>query len=95
MANRDNPIDGRGSELSLLKDGKLKLTNSVGNTIWTTTAPASTSLDASKLQLQLLDTGNLVLHYSDQSDAIWQSFDSPTDTLLPLQKLTRVSSLIS
>jgi hypothetical protein len=95
MANRDDPVDGKGSQLSLLKDGKLILTNSVGITIWTTRTPVLTSFDASKLQLQLLNTGNLVLHSSDQSVVIWQSFDSPTDTLLPQQALTRVSSLIS
>jgi hypothetical protein len=94
MANRDDPVDGRGSKLSLLKDGKLILTNSAGNTIWSTPA-ASTSSEASNLQLQLLNTGNLVLNNSDQSVVIWQSFDSPTDTLLPQQTLTRVSSLIS
>jgi hypothetical protein len=47
------------------------------------------------LQLQLLNTGNLVLHSSDQSVVIWQSFGSPTDILLPQQALTSVSSLIS
>ncbi|KAE8010396.1 hypothetical protein FH972_006767 [Carpinus fangiana] len=93
MANRDDPVDGRGSKLSLLRDGSLILTNSAGNTIWST--QASISLEASMLQLQLLHTGNLVLHNSDQSVVIWQSFDSPTDTLLPQQTLTRVSSLIS
>jgi hypothetical protein len=94
MANRDDPVDGKGSQLSLL-NGKLILTNSVGITVWTIRTPALTSFDASKLQLQLLNTGNLVLHSSDQSVVIWQSFDSPTDTLLPQQALTRVSSLIS
>jgi hypothetical protein len=95
MANRDDPVDGKGSELSLLSDGKLILTNSVGISVWTTRKPVSASFDASKLQLQLLNTGNLVLHNSDPSVIIWQSFDSPTDTLLPQQALTRISSLVS
>uniref|UniRef100_A0A2N9G8Z2 non-specific serine/threonine protein kinase n=1 Tax=Fagus sylvatica TaxID=28930 RepID=A0A2N9G8Z2_FAGSY len=58
MANRDEPVDGRGSTLSLLNEGKLILTNSLGF-------------------------------------VIWQSFDSPIDTLLPQQALTMISSLIS
>uniref|UniRef100_A0A2N9GKG8 Bulb-type lectin domain-containing protein n=1 Tax=Fagus sylvatica TaxID=28930 RepID=A0A2N9GKG8_FAGSY len=94
MANRDDPVDGRVSQLSLLKEGKLILTNSVGITVWTTRTAALTTSDASNLQLQLLNTGNLVLHNST-GFVIWQSFDSPTDTLLPQQTLTMVSSLIS
>uniref|UniRef100_A0A2N9HT54 Bulb-type lectin domain-containing protein n=1 Tax=Fagus sylvatica TaxID=28930 RepID=A0A2N9HT54_FAGSY len=94
MANRDDPVDGQVSQLSLLKEGKLILTNSVGITVWTTRTAALTTSDASNLQLQLLNTGNLVLHNST-GFVIWQSFDSPTDTLLPQQTLTMVSSLIS
>jgi hypothetical protein len=94
MANRDEPVDGRGSTLSLLNEGKLILTNSLGYTIWTTKAAGLTSLGATNLQLQLLNTGNLVLHNST-GFVIWQSFDSPIDTLLPQQALTMISSLIS
>ncbi|KAI9197972.1 hypothetical protein LWI28_007765 [Acer negundo] len=35
--------------------------------------------------LQMLNTGNLVL-FDDNNKTIWQSFDQPTDTLLPGQK---------
>ncbi|KAG6645829.1 hypothetical protein CIPAW_08G150400 [Carya illinoinensis] len=84
MANRDDPVD----------DGKLRLTNSAGITVWATRTAASTPLESSKLQLQLQNTGNLVLNHS-QSGFIWQSFDSPTDTLLPQQTLTRISTLVS
>uniref|UniRef100_A0A2N9H4B2 non-specific serine/threonine protein kinase n=1 Tax=Fagus sylvatica TaxID=28930 RepID=A0A2N9H4B2_FAGSY len=93
MANRDDPVDGKGSKLSLLKDGKLILTNSVGITVWSTRTAALTSSDATNLQLQLQNTGNLVLNNS--KGVIWQSFDSPMDTLLPQQALTLTSSLIS
>ncbi|KAK7813547.1 putative receptor protein kinase zmpk1, partial [Quercus suber] len=34
MANRDGPVDGRGSQLSVLNEGKLILTNSVGITLF-------------------------------------------------------------
>ena len=74
--------------------GKLILTNSVGITVWTTRTAALSSSDDTNLQLQLLNTGNLVLH-SSKSVVIWESFDIPTDTLLPQQTLTMVSSLIS
>ena len=94
MANREGPVDGRGSQLSVLNEGKLILPNLVGITVWTTITPVLTSFEATNLQLQLLNTGNLVLHNS-KSVVIWQSFNSPTDTLLPHQTLTMVSSLIS
>ncbi|KAG6645826.1 putative receptor protein kinase ZmPK1 [Carya illinoinensis] len=94
MANRDDPVE-RGSAISLSKDGKLILRNSVGNIIWTTKTAALTTSRTSQLQLQLLNTGNLVLHYNSHNVVIWQSFDSPTDTLLPRQTLTSLSSLVS
>ena len=62
MANRDEPVNGRGSVLSVLADGQLILTNSLGITIWTTKAADLTSLEVTNLQLQLQNTGNLVLH---------------------------------
>ena len=94
MANRDEPVNGRGTVLSVLADGQLILTNSLGITIWTTKAADLTSLEVTNLQLQLQNTGNLVLHNS-KGVVIWQSFDSPSDTLLPQQALTMMSSLIS
>ena len=94
MANRDDPVDGTGSKLSVLNEGKLILTNSVGITVWTNRTPALATSEATNLQLQLLNTGNLVLSNS-KSIIFWQSFDSPTDTLLPQQALTMLSSLIS
>ncbi|KAG7968254.1 hypothetical protein I3843_08G145200 [Carya illinoinensis] len=94
MANRDDPVDGTGSQLSISKDGKLRLTNSAGITVWATRTAASTTLESWKLQLQLQNTGNLVLNHS-QNGVVWQSFDSPTDTLLPQQMLTRTSTLVS
>ena len=80
MANRDDPVGGKGSQLSLLNDGKLILTNSVGITVWTTRTAALSSSDDTNLQLQLLNTGNLVLHNS-KSVVIWESFDIPTDMM--------------
>ncbi|KAG7968650.1 hypothetical protein I3843_08G165500 [Carya illinoinensis] len=94
MANRDDPVE-RSSAISLSKDGKLILRNSVGTIIWTTKSAALTTSQTSQLQLRLLNTGNLVLHYNSDNGIIWQSFDSPTDTLLPLQTLTWFSSLVS
>ena len=42
----------------------------------------------------MLDSGNFVLATSS-SDTLWQSFDEPTDTILPGQVLNQGSSLVS
>ncbi|XP_052203524.1 putative receptor protein kinase ZmPK1 [Diospyros lotus] len=89
MANRDQPVNGKRSKLSLLKLGNLVLTDAGQSPIWST-ATAS----ASVVQLTLHNTGNLVLTTSD-SHILWQSFDSPTNTLLPNQLFTRFTNLVS
>ncbi|GFZ10211.1 hypothetical protein Acr_21g0008100 [Actinidia rufa] len=89
MANRDHPVNGRFSKLSLLKNGNLILTDATRITVW-----ASDTVSLSPVQLQLWDTGNLVLRASE-TVILWQSFDFPTDTLLPNQPLTRNSKLVS
>lgn len=93
MANRDYPVNGKHSRLVLLKSGNLELTDA-GESIW------STQIDSKyasvQLQLELEDKGNLVLHTLEgQVQFPWQSFDSPTNTLLPQQLLTQNTPLIS
>ncbi|KAI8013348.1 putative receptor protein kinase ZmPK1 [Camellia lanceoleosa] len=77
MANRDQPINGRLSELSLLKNGDLVLTDDGQLNIW-----ATNTKSISSIQLLFNDTDNLVL-LTSEGLILWQSFDSPTDTLLP------------
>lgn len=90
MANRNKPVNGRGSKLSLRNNGVIVLTDVDGTTVWQSNTTSST--DATRAQL--LDTGNLVL--KDSSDTtLWQTFDSPTDTLLPFQQLTKGKRLVS
>ncbi|XP_010064169.3 putative receptor protein kinase ZmPK1 [Eucalyptus grandis] len=88
MANRQAPVNGRRSALSLLDSGNLVLTDA-GAEVWSS-GPSSPSA----AELRLNDTGNLFLT-DDWGGVLWQSFDSPTDTLLPQQPLARNMSLIS
>ncbi|KAG5543597.1 hypothetical protein RHGRI_016368 [Rhododendron griersonianum] len=90
MANRDQPVNGERSKLSLLKSGNLILTDAPQFTVWSTNTKS-----ISPLYLQLLNTGNLVLRNQSGSMNVWESFDSPTDTLLPNQPITRNSKLVS
>ncbi|CAB4284598.1 unnamed protein product [Prunus armeniaca] len=48
----------------------------------------------SSVEARLLETGNLVL-INQEKRVIWQSFDSPTDTLLPSQRLVKNTTLVS
>ncbi|KVI03351.1 putative receptor protein kinase ZmPK1 [Cynara cardunculus var. scolymus] len=88
MANRDAPVNGKQSKLSLGKDGNLVLVDAGHYVIWSTQTKATSS------SLQLRSSGNLVLSDGDQS-ILWQSFDYPTDTLLPNQPFTKSTQLVS
>ncbi|TQE10714.1 hypothetical protein C1H46_003617 [Malus baccata] len=89
MANRDQPVNGKYSKLSLQSSGNLILTDAGQSIVWATT---TTSLSPAHLSLQ--NSGNLVLLNLDLV-VLWQSFDFPTDTLLPHQPLTRNTMIVS
>ena len=91
MANHDHPVNGKHSKLPLLNNGNLILTDATKSnvTVWTTNT-ASPHL----VQLFLYNTGNLVLLNKDYVN-LWESFDFPTNTLLPQQLLTRKTKLVS
>ncbi|ANM58039.1 lectin protein kinase family protein [Arabidopsis thaliana] len=86
IANRNNPISDRSGSLTVDSLGRLKILRG-----------ASTMLELSSIEttrnttLQLLDSGNLQLQEMDADGSmkrvLWQSFDYPTDTLLPGMKL--------
>ncbi|GMP45398.1 hypothetical protein CsSME_00013938 [Camellia sinensis var. sinensis] len=89
-ANRGQPANRKALKLSLFKYGNLILIDASQNTIWSTTTTTSTTM----VQLALLNSGNLVLN-SSKSSILRQSFDSPTNTLLPLQMFTRYITVVS
>ncbi|GJW28755.1 putative receptor protein kinase ZmPK1, partial [Tanacetum coccineum] len=89
MASRDEPVNGKRSKLSLREDGNLVLVDAGRSVIWATHTKSSSS----SLRLQLYETGNLVLQEGEHP--IWQSFDYPTDTLLPNQPFTENTTLVS
>ncbi|KAI3788524.1 hypothetical protein L2E82_01293 [Cichorium intybus] len=89
MANRDAPVNGKHSMMSVLEDGNLVLRDAGHEVIWST----QTKSTFSSVQLRLHSTGNLVLHGGGKS--LWQSFDYPTDTLLPNQLFTKKAQLVS
>ncbi|KVH94860.1 putative receptor protein kinase ZmPK1 [Cynara cardunculus var. scolymus] len=88
-ANRNTPVNGHGSKVTFQRDGAMVLTDVNGMVVWQTN---TTSTDVNRAVL--LNTGNLVLK-NRKGQILWQSFDYPTDTLLPSQTLTKSKSLIS
>ncbi|KAF2286775.1 hypothetical protein GH714_030267 [Hevea brasiliensis] len=89
MANRDFPVNGIRSKLWLQKTGNLVLTDAGKYIAWSTDTVSPSSTD-----LILYDTGNLVLQ-NVEGVILWQSFDSPTNTLLPSQRFTKDMQLVS
>ncbi|KAL6642389.1 hypothetical protein ACP70R_020570 [Stipagrostis hirtigluma subsp. patula] len=86
VANRDNPIQSSISlELKFSQDGNLVILNaSTNSVIWSTQA----KITSNNTNATILNSGNLILrNASNSSDILWQSFDHPTDTLLPGAKL--------
>ncbi|XP_044496996.1 G-type lectin S-receptor-like serine/threonine-protein kinase At4g27290 isoform X2 [Mangifera indica] len=86
VANRNKPLRNSSGILTFGKDGMLVILNQEGDVIWS----SSSTHTAKSPVAQLLDTGNFVL--KDASDSkvenyVWQSFDYPSDTLLPGMKL--------
>lgn len=88
-ANRDQPVNGVNSKLTLKNNGDVTLSDAGYTVVWSTG-----TLSDSAVRLQLHDSGNLVLQ-TVGGETLWQSFDSPTDTLVPEQKLTRNTVLVS
>ncbi|KAK6246383.1 hypothetical protein SCA6_009473 [Theobroma cacao] len=86
-ANRDEPPFPADATLLLSTDGRLVVQQKQGQE--TLIANASFASSAS-----MLDSGNFVL-FDSSSDIIWQTFDSPTDTILPGQRLLPDHNLVS
>ena len=85
VANRDTPLSNSSATLQFDNLGKLVLVDHVGNIKW-----SANQTSGEKPILQLLDSGNLVVREANDNDPekfLWQSFDYPTDTLLPNMKL--------
>ncbi|XP_034701078.1 EP1-like glycoprotein 4 [Vitis riparia] len=79
-ANRNIPVQANGT-VQLTQGGDLILREVDGTVVWSTNTSGK-----SVVGLNLTETGNLVLF--DSNDAsVWQSFDHPTDSLVPEQNL--------
>ncbi|XP_074305341.1 receptor-like serine/threonine-protein kinase SD1-8 [Silene latifolia] len=84
VANRDSPSFTDSTLLKFGNQSNIVICDGESKILWQTN-----KLDGVNPVLQLLDSGNLVIREAEGSNTgpfIWQSFDYPTDTLLPSQK---------
>nr|XP_011460138.1 PREDICTED: G-type lectin S-receptor-like serine/threonine-protein kinase B120 [Fragaria vesca subsp. vesca] len=84
IANRESPLDAPGLFM-LSSDGNLVVLDDTRNLVWSTNASISASAMNHTTGL-LADTGNVVLSFGEVT--LWQSFDHPSDTMLPGMKIT-------
>ncbi|KAJ6843635.1 receptor-like serine/threonine-protein kinase SD1-8 [Iris pallida] len=88
VANRANPVIGSTGQLSVTANGTVRITNRETSTlVWSV---VNHFIFLTNPVVQLLGNGNFVM--KEEGDNIennygWQSFDYPTDTLLPGMKL--------
>ncbi|CAL5359530.1 unnamed protein product [Camellia sinensis] len=94
VANRDKPINGTSGTMSIDQHGNLVIydDNSHNVTLWHTNVSAPVMATSNSYSARLLDSGNLMLLFrgsdtKNESFVAWQSFDHPTNTLLPNMKL--------
>ncbi|XP_042388092.1 receptor-like serine/threonine-protein kinase SD1-8 [Zingiber officinale] len=86
VANRRHPLTTLSGNLSLTTNGTLTITGEDNTTaIWSSGSPASGLRNP---VARILDDGNFVVQEAgsngnDSNSFAWQSFDFPTDTLLP------------
>ncbi|KAI3680610.1 hypothetical protein L6452_35383 [Arctium lappa] len=86
LANRDAPINSSFAKLTITENGNIDILDPSETSIWS----SNTSVPANHTVAQLLDSGNFVVRRENDENPenyIWQSFDYPTDTLLPGMKV--------
>lgn len=87
VANRDNPITNSSDALLKISDDQKNIVILDNIVVWSL---SNQTKAVSNPVAQLLDSGNFVLREEtdfDSKNYLWQSFDYPTDTLLPEMKL--------
>lgn len=86
VANRDKPFSISTGTLKF-SENNLVLSDKDNSYVWS--ANMNRGGVRSPMVAELLDNGNFVVKDSNNDEVLWQTFDYPTDTLLPEMKLGR------
>ncbi|GLT59539.1 hypothetical protein SLA2020_323520 [Shorea laevis] len=89
-ANGRNLVQ-QGSIIQLTTDGQFKLNDRQGKQVWGPTLAGAGGVSYAAM----LDTGNFVLASQDSKNLLWESFNLPTDTIVPTQVLKQGSGLVA
>ncbi|OMP04555.1 S-locus glycoprotein [Corchorus olitorius] len=84
VANRINSINDSTGLLKIETTGRVVLQGQNRTTVWSIN---NSTEGVRNPTLQLLNSGNLVVKDGDSENYLWQSFDYPTDTMLPGMKI--------
>ncbi|XP_071699885.1 G-type lectin S-receptor-like serine/threonine-protein kinase At1g61370 [Rutidosis leptorrhynchoides] len=90
VANRKNPLSvfDNNSSLTIGNQGNLKILDGTRNTVWST----SINVQLNETIAQLTDTGCLYLNDTTSGSIVWESFDYPSNSLLPGMKLGAIGN---
>ncbi|KAF5472071.1 hypothetical protein F2P56_008817 [Juglans regia] len=83
VANRNRPLKTSSGILTISEDGNLVVLDEEKKIIWSSNVPNSVSNPS----VQLLDSGNLVMKENNTGSILWESFQYPSDSLLPKMKM--------
>ncbi|KMZ62434.1 S-locus receptor kinase (SRK) [Zostera marina] len=87
VANREIPVKNLSGVVELTEDGDLLIISQNDVVVWSSNSSNPTVVNPTAT---LLDTGNLIItNGTEDGDLIWQSFDYPTNVLLPGMKIGR------
>ncbi|XP_058092472.1 G-type lectin S-receptor-like serine/threonine-protein kinase At4g27290 [Magnolia sinica] len=90
VANRENPIADSSGLLVIDGTGNLLVLDGISKIRWSSSSAAANAATSVGLIAVLQDTGNLVLREGNSSNSgrvVWESFDDPSNTLLPGMKI--------
>ncbi|XP_020233636.1 G-type lectin S-receptor-like serine/threonine-protein kinase At1g11300 [Cajanus cajan] len=84
VANRDQPLNDSSGVVTISEDSNLVVLNGQKQVIWSTNVSNITSNASS----QFSDSGKLVLTETTRGTILWDSFQQPSNSLLPSMKLS-------